>query len=64
MKHTKNKIWLEQNLAPRRTSVIMSVIEQMIETRALQNLLKTLSVGRTARNSPTGFGWMQNVSKQ
>ena len=35
MEHTKSKIWLEQNLALRRTSVIMSVIEQMIETRAL-----------------------------
>ena len=30
----KCNIWLEQNLTPRKTSAIMSVIEQMVETRA------------------------------
>ena len=27
-------MWLEQNLMPRETSAIMSVLEQMVETRA------------------------------
>ena len=30
----KCNIWLEQNLAPRKTSVIIPIIEQMVETRA------------------------------
>ena len=30
----KCNIWLEQNLTPRKASVIMSVIEQMVEARA------------------------------
>ena len=30
----KCNIWLEQNLTPRKTSAIMSMIEQMVETRA------------------------------
>ena len=29
----KCNIWLEQNLAPRKTSVIIPIIEQMVETR-------------------------------
>ena len=39
VKYTINKqdekcnIWLEQNLTPRKTSAIMSMIEQMVETR-------------------------------
>ena len=30
----KCNIWLEQNLTPRKTSTILSLIEQMTETRA------------------------------
>ena len=30
----KCNIWLEQNLTPRKTSAIMSITEQMVETRA------------------------------
>ena len=30
----KCNIWLEQNLTPKKTSAIMSMLEQMIETRA------------------------------
>ena len=30
----KCNIWLEQNLTPRKTSAIMSMLEQLIETRA------------------------------
>ena len=33
-KDQKCNIWLEQNLTPRKTSAIMSMLEQMIETRA------------------------------
>ena len=34
-KQDKNcSIWLEQNLTPRKTSAIMSMVEQMVETRA------------------------------
>ena len=34
-KHDKKcNIWLEQNLNPRKASAIMSVLEQMVETRA------------------------------
>ena len=43
MKYTKNKtkkcnIWLEQNLTSRKTLAIMSMIEQMIETRAWKEI--------------------------
>ena len=31
-------MWLEQSLTPRKTSGIISVIEQMIETRALKEV--------------------------
>ena len=42
-------IWLEQNLAPRKTSGIMSTIEQMSETRAWKK------VRRLTKNSQCRF---------
>ena len=31
--HKKCNVWLEQNLTPRKTSAIMQMLEQMIETK-------------------------------
>ena len=31
-------MWLEQSLSPRKTSVIMSMIEKMVETRAWEGI--------------------------
>ena len=47
--------WLEQNLTPRKTSAIMSMIEQMVETRAwkeVTGLLKIVSA-ECVRNNET-----------
>ena len=34
----KCNIWLEHNLMPRKTSVIMSMIKQMVDARALKEV--------------------------
>ena len=66
----KCNIWLEQNLTPRKTSAIMSMLEQMVETRAWKE------VRGLSGNSQYVFcrepqetvqhllSWMENVSKQ
>ena len=49
----KCNIWLEQNLTPRGTSAIISVIEQMIETRAwkkVRGLTEIVSAGCVKNN--------------
>ena len=38
----KCNIYLEQNLAPRTTSAIMSMIEQMNDTRAQNKIARTV----------------------
>ena len=34
----KSDIWLVQNLTPRKTSAIMSMVEQIVETRAWKDV--------------------------
>ena len=49
----KCNIWLEQNLTPRKTSGIMSTLEQMVETRAWKKVrgLTEIRQCRLCRNN-------------
>ena len=67
----KCNIWLEQNLTPRKTSTIMSMIEQTLETRAwkevrrlTENCQFRLCERNNERQCNIFFGWKQIVSKQ
>ena len=65
----KCDVWLKQNLTPRKTSAIMSMLEQMVETRAWKEIRgftenSQSRLCKEQRDSATSFGWMQNVSKQ
>ena len=64
-------MWLEQNLTPRKTSTIMSMIEQTLETRAwkearrlTENCQSRLCERNNERHCNILFGWKQIVSKQ
>ena len=75
MKYTKKQdkkcnIWLEQNLTPRKTSAIMSMLEQMVETRAwkevrgLSGNSQYVLCRELLETVQHLLSWMQNVSKQ
>ena len=61
----KYNIWLVQNLTPRKTSAIMSMVEQTVETRAWKDVRGLAENSQCRlRKEQREIGWMQNVSKQ